>query len=55
MKLPARIEPTPEIPLPSPPCTGFWIRDDDGGIRPADALTAADAGLAPPAEQPPEE
>jgi hypothetical protein len=42
----ARIEPTPEIPEPNPPTSGNWIRDLDGGLRPADAATAATAGMA---------
>jgi hypothetical protein len=42
----ARIEPTPEIPEPNPPTSGNWIRDEDGGLRPADAATAATAGMA---------
>lgn len=49
-----RIEPTEHNPLPSPPCSGNWLRDDDGGVRPADARTAADAGLAPPPNHEPE-
>lgn len=51
--LPARIEPRMDsdgspIDL-TPPTGGRWIRDEDGGLRPADAATARDAGLAWPA------
>lgn len=48
-----RIEPTEAIKEPVPPCSGNWIRDKDGGIRPADEATAITAGLIPnPADQP---
>lgn len=33
---------------PDPPSGGSWIRDPDGGLRPADAATAEGAGLAAP-------
>lgn len=45
--LPSRIAP-PEVAEPielMPPCSGSWIRDADGGLTPADAPTAAAAGL----------
>ena len=29
----------------NPPCGGSWLRDADGGLSPADAATAAGAGL----------
>lgn len=31
-----------------PPAGGSWLRDPDGGLRPADETTAAGAGLAAP-------
>lgn len=31
-----------------PPTGGAWLRDPDGGLRPADDTTAAGAGLAAP-------
>ena len=31
-----------------PPCAGRWLREADGGLVPADAATAAAAGLAWP-------
>jgi hypothetical protein len=44
-----RIEPTfdadGEVVAPNPPCGGYWLRDADGGLTPADATTAAAAGL----------
>jgi hypothetical protein len=30
----------------TPPTGGRWIRDEDGGLRPADEVTAREAGLA---------
>lgn len=30
----------------NPPCAGRWLRQQDGGLLPADADTAAAAGLA---------
>lgn len=33
----------------TPPTSGNWLRDADGGLTPADADTAALAGLAWPA------
>lgn len=50
MPWPDEIEATEATPLPSPPCTGFWLRDADNNLRPADAQTAADAGMTPPEE-----
>ena len=29
----------------NPPAGGSWVREADGGLRPADAATAAGAGL----------
>lgn len=50
--LPTRIEPVPGPdgqPLDlGPPCGGRWLRHADGGLAPADAGTAQDAGLAWP-------
>lgn len=43
---PTRIAPTADNPEPRPPCGGEWLRDADGGLTPADAATAAAAGLA---------
>jgi len=40
------MEPTEKNPEPNPPTSGNWIRDEDGGLRPADAATAATAGMA---------
>jgi len=40
-----RIDPTPEVPEPNPPCGGTWYRDPDGGIIPGDEQTALAAGL----------
>lgn len=48
-----RIEPTPGADV-NPPSGGRWLRDADGGLTPADARTAADAGLDWPAAEPPE-
>lgn len=48
-QLPARFEPTEETPEPMPPSGGNWVRDADGGLSPADAVTAAAAGLRWPA------
>jgi hypothetical protein len=31
-----------------PPAGGSWLRDPDGGLRPADETTAAGAGLTAP-------
>ena len=50
--LPSRIEPVmgedgKPVEL-APPCGTRWIRDVDGGLTPADADTAAAAGLAWP-------
>lgn len=36
----------------NPPCGGHWLRDPDGGLTPADAETAAAAGLKWPAAEP---
>lgn len=36
----------------NPPCGGRWLRDPDGGLTPADAETAAAAGLQWPAAEP---
>lgn len=36
----------------SPPCGGRWLRDADGGLRPADTDTARAAGLAWPGGTP---
>lgn len=49
-----RIPPTEAAPQPRPPCGGSWIRDEDGGLTPGDADTAAAAGLAwqPTPDQP---
>lgn len=47
---PTRVEPTPGVEL-NPPCGGRWLRDADGGLTPADAPTAAAAGLAWPAAE----
>lgn len=47
--LPARIEPLRTADGAAievaPPCGGAWLRDPDGGLRPGDAATAAEAGL----------
>lgn len=40
-----RIEPAEGADI-TPPCGGRWLRDPDGGLRPADAATADAAGLA---------
>jgi hypothetical protein len=45
-----RIEPVDGVEL-NPPCGGHWLRDADGGLTPADAPTAAAAGLAWPAAE----
>lgn len=50
--LPGRIEPQHDengqpIEL-TPPHGGSWIREEDGGLRPADQHTAEGAGLAWP-------
>ncbi len=50
--LPRRIEPVlgedgKPVEL-GPPCAGRWLRAEDGGLEPADADTAAAAGLAWP-------
>lgn len=42
-----RIAPTDDVPEPMPPCGGSWIRDEEGGLTPADLATASRAGLAP--------
>jgi len=48
-----RIEPSEGNPEPVPPSGGLWIRDEAGGLRPADRATADVAGLAwPEAEAP---
>ena len=52
--LPIRIAPVPGVVEPNPPCGGRWLRDADGGLSPADAETAAAAGLAWPAAEQPE-
>ena len=44
-----RIEPVKGADV-NPPCGGSWLRDADGGLSPADADTAAAAGLAWPSE-----
>lgn len=46
--LPHRVEPVPDYPDAPPPCGGSWIRQEDGGLLPGDADTAAAAGLAWP-------
>lgn len=48
----ARIEPTPENPEPNPPTSGNWIREEDGGLIPADLPTAETAGLVLPDPEP---
>lgn len=48
-----RIEPIPGADV-NPPCGGHWLRDTDGGLTPADAQTAAAAGLDWPAADPTE-
>lgn len=40
-----RIEPTDQQPEPVPPTSGNWVREADGGLRPADDETARTAGL----------
>ena len=40
-----RIEPTEANPEPLPQSGGQWLRDEDGGLRPADRATAEGAGL----------
>lgn len=47
-----RIEPHPEGLELSPPTGGSWVREPDGGLAPADAATAAAAGLEWPEETP---
>lgn len=42
---PERIAPTEQNPEPAPPCGGQWVRDADGGLRPANEATALAAGL----------
>ncbi len=41
-----RIEPDAEGREVMPPCGGSWVREEDGGLRPADKETAEAAGLA---------
>lgn len=43
-----RIEPSEANPEPLPQSGGQWLRDDDGGLRPADRATAEGAGLSWP-------
>lgn len=47
--LPARIEPTEDVPEPTPTTGGNWVRHADGGLAPADEATAQAAGLRWPA------
>lgn len=35
----------PEAPTPVPPCSGNWLRAEDGTLTPADEATARAAGL----------
>ena len=46
-----RIEPIKGVEL-NPQSGGCWVRDDDGGLTPADPHTAAAAGLSWPADKP---
>lgn len=48
--MPKRIAPTQQTPEPMPQTSGAWVRDADGGLRPLDAATAAQAGLDWPAD-----
>ena len=43
--MPTRIAPTTACPEPTPPAGGTYIREADGGLRPADQATATAAGL----------
>lgn len=49
LTIPAAPEGAPEV---QPPCGGSWLRLADGGLQPADADTAARAGLLQPNAQP---
>lgn len=42
-------DPVPEI---NPPCAGFWLRQADGSLVPADESTAQASGIPLPAPQP---